>query len=415
MASAGENLGSRMTREGLLRAKALYAIVSAVVAAVALAAAGACRDFQDLKVVPQANDAPAPFSCNLVHPPGPFYLGAKPGENFDFLVAVENYDLGDRLEGGTPVYLTIGYDLDGVCTTGDGGYSCREPSWASAGHVHVDGPGGRDNSVGAELFSVNVALGAGPGAATMLTNSGHPMGGLEQAIRVSGYSGLTISTAVTVTYYAVTFHGDPDAGALYPRWNGSDAYDVIDRWLKPAEAGATPSIDEPLYQDTHAYVTEGPPGPDGASTRVLVSTLESLIAGPPPYHLRHVLMTAEIAWSNGAWVLRNGTFAGRIPIDELLYDVANVNDPTTHLPYCQDSPQYPFAKATACAYADINYSGPDGSGPDDPTQPCDGASWAWRFADSVPISLAGVRASQATPTTSCPPGKSPRDDRCGSP
>jgi hypothetical protein len=336
-----------------------------------------------------------------VHPPGAPFLGSEPGGAIDFVVTPTSYDYGDWTDGGSPAYLSIGYDLDDSCTSRDAGFTCKEPSWATA--PHGDGPGGRDNSGNAYIFNaIRFQNMAAPVASNYLSSAADV--GPVTAFRVQGYSGASVDSAVTVSYYAVTLHGGAaEEGGVYPKWDGNDAYDVIDQWLQPAEGGLDRSIDRPLYVDEKAYVTSESPS---STTAFLVSRIDELLVGAdPPFVLRQGILTAEIARVGQSWVLKNGVFQGRIPIDVMVHNLAHV--PVGGQDLCRDSPDYWMHKVTACAWADISYTGPD-----DSSQPCDAESMAWRFADSAPVVLTGITPPPPGAPDTCSPGQSPLDDHC---
>jgi hypothetical protein len=326
------------------------------------------------------------------------------GPPLDFTVAISELDLGDAIDAGAPPYLSFGYDLDGTCTSQNTGSSCIESASAMP---HVDGPGGRDNAVGQDLYNANVQNG-GVASATQLANGSRDTGVLQLAIRVKSDDPRGASGAVEVDYYGVTFHARGDGGSESPRWDGTDAWDVYNTWLAPAGDGGTYDIDRPAYRDTSAYVTSTA-APEAGAAAILVSHVDRLLlGGAPSFHLARVVMTAEVAKVDGGWVLRNGTFAGRVPIDDLLHSLTYVRDIYTNQPFCQNAGGYAVAKLVTCGYADISYLGPD-----DSSRPCDGASWAWQFPTSVPISLAGIGpALPVAVPPSCAPGGSPADDQC---
>ena len=357
-----------------------------------------CSAFEGLTLVGsrEAGSAIAPDGgCVHAEPPPSSMLGAPLGET-EFVVAMSLTDLGDAPDSGSPAYASFGYDLDDVCSTRDAGSSCIEPSWASANHA--DGPGGRDNAVGMGLYNLN-APGLEP--ATEFANSSNATGILELAIRVRNYNQIRVDGVVDVALLGV---GLPDGSV--PRWDGTDGFEAYTPWLEPPDDGEAPSLDRPRYEDKNAYVTNAG-GEDGAP--VLVARFDNVFLGAnPSFPMSQLIMTAEIVKSEtGTWSLRNGTFAGRISIDDLLHTLAFVRDEVTHDYYCRGSGSYESAKAVTCALADISLCGPD-----DGSQPCDAASWAWQFQTTA-IQLVGVlQPPPGMVLDDCPTGQSPADDRC---
>jgi hypothetical protein len=307
----------------------------------------------------------------------------------DFVVAIRRY-LFAELDGGRQA---IGFDLDGKCTgPGLDGSSCRLPSWATE---HADGPGGRDDTI--ELYYWDPqSLRAQAEQSTEVVNQGL----LTYAIRVGGYNGTKNDDEVDVAFLAVT---RSDSLSMFrpnpPMWDGSDSWTPLVEWIESTgrvEGGAKWTA---KYVSSKAYVTN-----------------DTLVA-----HLRFALGTAHFNFSeiwiqgdliegipgDGQWSLKNGIFAGRVKVDDLLADVEFSPDRASGTPYtCTDSPGYPEAKRKACALADIGSKG------DDPADLCDAVSWQWMF-DADPAKLGdNVDTTTAGTSHSCVVGKRPSDDRC---
>ncbi len=364
-----------------------------------------CADFEHLRPASRDGGGGLPVTsdvvCQPAEPPAAPVLPALFGPE-DFTVATSTFDFGDALDAGSRPYEAFGYDLDNACTSADAGNTCKHP-WASANSV--DGPGGRDNAVGAVLYDLNSQ---NANSATDFTNGGNTVGDLVLAIRVWNYNGRSLDDLVHVAIFGVKWHPSGDAGASGPIWDGTDQWDAYTAWLASPEAGATYDLDRPLFEDMAAYVTSVGPSGDAGASNLLVSKFPLLVLGAaPPLHLAQVVMTAEIVKSGGLWSLRNGTFAGRLMIDDSLHALAYIDDPETHSPFCQGQGSYALKKSLTCAVADISYKGPD-----DLSQTCDAASWAWRF-ETVPAKVDGTVPVPAPVSLPCAPGKSPTDDRCG--
>jgi hypothetical protein len=373
----------------------------AALAAIALS----CADFENLTLaIGDDGGGPDPLDGACVHavPPEPAMLTAPVGGGVEFIVAMSQTDFGDALDAGPRPYASIGYDLDNACTSQDAGSSCKEPPWANADHT--DGPGGTDNAVGMGLYDIRVQNG---GSASDLANSANATGNLELAIRVRNYNGVSVGDLVDVGIYGVVLRSTGDAGSSAPRWDGTDQFDAYTAWLAPPQDGGTYDVDQPLYEDKNAYVTNADAPGDGSSSSVLVSRFDHVFLGSAPgFPMAQVIVTAQIVKSGSAWSLRNGTFAGRIGIDDLLHSLAFGTDPLTDNPYCQGIGSYLAAKSQVCALADIGLLGPDNA-----SAACDAASWAWRF-QTAPIHLVGIAPIPPPSTLPCSPGKSPADDHC---
>jgi hypothetical protein len=309
--------------------------------------------------------------------------------DFDFTVAVRTVDLGDTAnDAGQPGFLTIGYDLDDKCTGEGQGASCIEPSWASADHE--DGPAGRDNAMGGAAYVINQAM---AGSGTQLVNRTAQIGELTMVIRIKGYNGTGADDGVDVAVYSATTASG--SSAMGPAWDGSDHWAAFTPWLKPlpdGDGGTTYSLDQPLYEDLKAYVTDG----------VLVADFDPLLVGAATYHLGKAHITGLLQKSGSAWSLVNGTVAGRLAIDDALSGLEFTENP----PICKSSVLYPAAKALVCSYADIRFAGPD-----DRSSPCDAASWAWHFEAEAAV-LDGIDLSALT--RPCPPDDSLIGETCSS-
>jgi hypothetical protein len=340
------------------------------------------------------DDAGSEVGSACVHalpPPRPVTAPSDGGS--DLVFAVRQVDTGDTDDAtGTRRFLQMGFDLDNACTANGAGFTCREPSWATADHT--DGPGGRDNAIGESLYN---ATAAGGTSATQKASSDAESGRLSMVIRVRGYNGAADDDAIEVTYYVGPFH--PEPGRPRPLWDGQDTWDANYQWLQPAtlpDGGATYDITRPKYVDSQAYV----------AGNYIVSHMETLLDGAGGFHLLKAVIALRL--TPGHTRLADGTFAGRVRIDEVLGNLAQFPAPGTTQPLCRDSPYYPALKAVACSFADISATGPD-----DGLSVCDAASWAWRIVDAEPARLGSV--SLEVPTQPCPDALSPANDHCDAP
>jgi hypothetical protein len=324
-------------------------------------------------------------------PPRPLLAGDL--GDIQFIVAERYVDLGEiDDERGTHRYRNMGYDLDNTCTGQGTASSCVEPPWAT--DDHTDGPGGRDNAVGASMHRI---LELNSGSSTEFVNSSIEAGYLAMVMRVSGYNGMTVDGQVDVAYFAATLNLlQPEP---IPVWNGEDVWHAGEAWVVPiVQPDGTQLYPGDLparYHDPGAYVTDG----------VLVSELDHLLASFGVYHLSHVVMTARVISDNGKWELQDGTFAARQGVDELVANLQYVHDPETGRYMCKNEPSYLTYKKRACARTDIRYSEPI----DDPSLPCDGVSWGWKF-ETRPVKLEGTAPIAVSPP--CEGEFSPADDSC---
>jgi hypothetical protein len=326
------------------------------VGALSFAPTGAgCHVFEGLTLDPSVDAGPSGSVCVSITEPGPPRLT---DENATAVVAVPTVTVAvgtsdpGVVDHGSDVqrYRKMGFDLDGVCTgLGDAGPSCFEPWWAKADHT--DGPGGRDNALGMDLYMSD----------SVYTGNTD----LTMVIRVRGYNGAANAEHVDVAFLVAHFSASAERSR--PLWDGNDVWNAIDQWVPD---GGT--ADSALFHDPDGYVTNG----------VLVAHLPRLlVGGDPVIPLVQAIVTARIVKdADGGWVLRDGTAAGRVRVTDLLAVPRNASGQ----PVC-DSVSYEAIKANVCSYADIRASVPN-----DPSAPCDALSWAWQFDNADPVRLRGV-------------------------
>jgi hypothetical protein len=376
------------------------ALARLVVWASATTAVCACSTFEGLAL--QDRDAGkaqdlAPRTCRhaTVQPPSP--LVSIPGED-EFVVAVRSFDFGVTDHGGTqPTADTLGFDLDGHCTGEGEGPSCREPSWADD---HPDGVDGRDNAI-AGLFA---GVDGGSEAAANQSNSVIERGLVTMLIRVRGYNRSPNDSSVQVALFgATTASGDLEHP---PVWDGNDAWKALVDWTEPKEGGVGMGVDagenasvDARYESDRAYVSNG----------VLVAHFEHAL-GALAYHFSNAWVQARISDPKAGvgWSLRDGTFAGRLRIDDALAGVEFTPNAMTGQATCTDSTNYMALKRLACRTADIGYES------DDPSAPCDAASWAWKFETAAARLSGEVAPTRATDFRQCPVASSPGGDHCSS-
>jgi len=382
--------------------------------ATALAEIAGCAELFAIdadELLPRENDASALPKCESAQPPQQAIV-PDPGQGAELWLAVRSVDFGDRIENGAPKYLQIGYDLDRTCTGHGAGPSCIEPAWATANHT--DGPGGRDNAVGALLYRGNSG---GLGSWTDEVNRLTSVGFLSSVIRIRGYRHVGgIDNSIDVSWYSGRLQ--PETGPA--AWQGNDRWVVFDRWLErvspddastpasetgvpPADAGASDDAYPPRYRATAAYVT---------TDSILVAHFREALTGSGL--LAHVVLTGRLVQDSGVWALRDATFAGRIRLTEALAVFAQVT--LDGGPLCTSSSDYANFKEDLCAYADISSVSDDGALPSGVSLPCDAMSLAWTFnAEAVTL----VDSDRWEPFRKllfkdCPLDASPAYDSCDS-
>jgi hypothetical protein len=343
-----------------------------------------------------------PGDCEHVRPPRRDAHAAA-GDEIEFVVAAREIAFGVETAAGSPRdpdqtpspnYLSFGFDLDDRCSsTPTIGNACITPSWSVD---RIDGPGGRDNSVG-ELYAML-------GVPSAINDVEIADGTLTSVVRVRGYNGKSSDDRVTVEWFAATTITHAGGRPTPPAWDGHDqwlAYDLWDSAATPADvADAEPDMAlrarRPVaqYYDDRAYVVD----------HQLVAHFPELLVAPAP--LSHALITASIRKVDDGWALHDGTVGGRMRIDAGLR-VIEVVGKATGQTVCTDSPLYLTRKKLVCSFADVSFAGPD-----DGSQPCDAASFQWRFS-ADPAELAGVvRHEGIVNPLPCPSDVSTVDESC---
>lgn len=333
-------------------------------------------------------------TCQHAEPPAS-PGGGDTGAATSFTAAIYTIDWGDGTDSaGNPRALSIGYDLDNLCTSLLDAPRCEPASWTHASIV--DGPDGIDNGIGMLLYDQGTYFGLKPFTSSFLTES--TQNG-EQAppgiIRVTGYSGYTIDPQVTVEWFV------PLAPHVKPKWDGSDAWQILNGSADAASGGGIVSH----YIDPHAYVTNYrlvahfPVG-----TPVVISNV--------PVKTVSMLVTADLVQVvQGQWELHNGIAAGVGTLSELFGDLgaltasfAGTSDAGIPNSICKNNATlYAKIKTWLCSHAD-SLEGSGGA--------CDAASFGMGFT-AKPGNV-GAIAPAAPPVMYCPPGADPTGDTCAS-
>jgi hypothetical protein len=354
---------------------------SKIIVLLAAATAWGCTStFDDLE--PAAN-------CTPAHPPDRPSTADDDLTSLDFVVAVNEYDLGE-IDRGAEVqrFRTMGFDLDQACTGQGDGPTCTNVWTTSNPPIDGDALDGRDNTQGAVLFNLrNVELGR---STSELVNSFIDSGAATTLLRVRRYNGLPNDRDVEVQVFAGTMMhtGAPLA------WQGNDEWAAVHGWVEQDERGEW-SAERPTFFDAAAYVTDG----------MLVAHLKQFrTAGAM---LSQVVITARIDQTLGL-ALAEGTMAGRAKTNDLLAGLREFPDSETGEKICIGTKNYPKHKRTVCSASDISFS-PSA----DPSSQCDATSWGFHFT-ALPAKLSG-----AVPVpwvdlfaNACEPGNFPGDDSC---
>jgi hypothetical protein len=279
-----------------------------------------------------------------------------------FATAVSKLGWGSaRDDAGSPLYRDLGFDLDDTCTDEGQGASCGEPSWANK--PHTDGTEGIDNAFGQMASS---------GGLDVLSIS--DAGATDMLLRIQDYSGTPNDEQVTLTLYYAYGTAPRDSGTRELLWDGQDPWTIARNVLVTPADGAAPSIDQPLFVDRHAYVSDW----------VLVSRLDDAVISSGPGSAAPTLLvpvrgmvlqgTLRQVRPFGSWELDDGVVGARMSITSALrlafYALAYPGMP---FPACSDPNAIPTTIRQTCGFADIAYEG------DSPQAPCDALSLGFGF------------------------------------
>lgn len=260
-----------------------------------------------------------------------------------------------------------GYDLDGHCSTAEGGAQSCEPLTATAAR---EGMHGADNAFGTEILLFLGLLDSeleARYAELQEEGFGTPL------LQVDDWNGEMNDPDVTVTFIvAIGVEGDGLAV-----WDGSDTFIPSDDWY---DAG------EPAVVDTNAYVADGR----------LVAALPDRV--PISLPLNRI---AEVPL-----VVQDGKVVARIAPDGSLSDIylfgrwsiADALDALPALGLCPDAEEYLLRQATAALTraADVRLHAAEDGG--DPLLPCSAISVQIKWESSAPATL----GTPATPELALP-------------
>jgi len=347
-------------------------------------------------------------------PPNPDGLDG----NIPFTVVQSDVDLGDAPTGDPIRYNTIGFDLDGLCTTQaqlnkNTGQECKLPSWATPSDQTnwgvPDGPNGQDNAIGANIQFIRDRTGNFSSA--NYTDS-LKKGASNAIVRVERYNGQPNDDSVSVTILTAGPFDAFTKGAT-PKWDGTDKWPVNS---SSYDKGTT----TPSFVDSNAYVSNGKlvASLNTAGLRLLVS----LVQGSTPAYLTMILRRAYAVCDlkpstlgRWGWTLENCTLAGAWRADDLLHQIAQFPDILTGAHLCRPAPgsaggTYLVFKGSICNKVDLFYN------INDPTAVyCDAMSIGVKF-NTVPGDAGDTyNVLPVNDTALCPPGQRPSDDSCQPP
>ena len=380
-----------------MRARTLALAAVAVVAIGAAAGGLACESALGVDFGAQHLSA-----CTPATPPAS-NGGADTGTNVAFTAIVSSVDWGDTDDAdGHARARSIGYDLDGRCTSQFDQPPCEPATWT--GVEVIDGVNGIDNAIGMLLHDQMEAFGAMPFVSTKQTALLQSGTAAPPAMfRVSDYSGGTDDGVVTVEWLVPVALGSPPTGKDDVFSIASGTADAM------GDGGAVVSryVDHAAYIQASTLVAHFPSGPPLVISDVPVKTTDTLL-------------TAQVEEvGNNHFALHQGILAGHGSLPNLFDVLAALSSifvvgppnpdasPDAAAPFavCKDTPTiYPHVKAWLCGHADWTTTG----GPS-----CDAASFGVAF--DTQSAQVGPIAPPPQKVMYCKPGEDPAGETCDTP
>ncbi len=304
---------------------------------------------------------------------------ADDGGSIDFVTAMRAIGLDEK-----DFEVTLGLDLDGVCTCEDGAPpTCDQP----AGPL-CDGPGGIDNAVGiifATVYDLSSKV-ISSGQLSAAANAGQ----WTNLVRVTGYNGKPDDAKVSALIYMTQ---GVNAGMPKPLWDGNDAWPIDDTSLADPQ-----NPDSALIHTEDGHVTGG----------VLVLRIASepiRIRGPlfeMDLDLTDVVVRAKLVADGASYKLTEGVIGGTWTLAKAFPGLGSIRY-AGGSKLCTDDANYVGVKSALCGDADIRGDGAAGA--------CDALSFGATFS-SDPAKLGGVVPAAGPPADACAADKDPAADGC---
>jgi hypothetical protein len=288
-------------------------------------------------------------------------------------------------DGGKPSYKDIGFDLDDTCTGEGQGDSCIEPAWATA--PHTDGQGGVDNAWGPYW------------AGDLRLEASTP----RMLFRVSSYSGRSDDEQVEVSLYVglrvAPRTGDGDGGSL-PLWDGNDRFNIMRESLAPS---AAPNVDEPLYRDEQAYVSNWTLV--AHFPKAIWSTNNAVVIYPF-LPASQMVLAGLLTHEGEQWAMQDVVVDMRIRFNDVLaFDARFPDNLVPGEIICQNSYDYLRARRDICSWVDISFV------PGPRSARCDAVSSGELF-QAKQVLFGHVLLPAQVPAMTCAPGIDPATDSC---
>lgn len=305
----------------------------------------------------------------------------------NLILAVRLLDFAEKVP---PSESTVGFDIDGSCTCIDAPGEVCKP-WKPRSTL-CDGPGGRDNSF-PRLLQTLVTFGFAQSSAQLSQTLEN--GDFTLLLRIRGWNLQPNDPEVSVSFY--TSSGTTKA----PEWTGKDVWNVLDNTV------ANGSIDQPVLQDTNAYVSDGNlvaslPTFDLNDKKVVIQLNERFGLA-----LSGARIVGKLESLAGAYRIFGGTLVGTWRDRDFFTQVATIKDPLDATKtVCTDNALYPQVKANFCDIADLAGNSADLSGV------CASTSIAMSF-NAQEARLGQITMLPPPNTSTCSAATNPAQDGCG--
>jgi hypothetical protein len=328
-----------------------------------------------------------------------------PGGTQEIVGVMSSIQLGDAFnDPNNPptLYRTLGFDMDGKCTTLTTlktATECHIPSYSGGA---LDGPDGRDNAVGQIVQLTRNILGDKLFSSDIYSKQ-LQQGVTNVLVRVQDFNGeanddqVTVTTLVSAPFLATN--------AAPPQWMGADIWPISSDSYKAD--GTTP-----LFQDKLAYVVNNQVVVSlQAADLKLVVGLSDLVK----INLDLVLHGAEIvcdlqktAVGHWGWQANHCVLGARWLADDLIRQLSHFGDPgqAAGTPLCTDSNLYSTFKKNICGLIDITDNGVASTGTD-----CNALSMGLVF-DMEPALIGNVYPVDPIGEKCIKPGTQPSLDSC---
>jgi len=287
--------------------------------------------------------------CTLAQPFEPPKERNVPGSK-ELTFVVRRVDVGDgSVDDGGLTPEVFGYDVDGMCSTTPARSPCVNE------FAPLDGPGGRDNALGAVFQRIRGKYEYFPWTVDIMNKQVQEGRPAPQALfRIRNYGGDRNDDDVEVDWLLPAEKPQDEAQSTQPpTWTSADEWAVLPAVFTPAAAascgagGAAAPSEQQSRTSVKAYVTNQhlvARFPDGMPVRFWV--FEVPMAG--------AVMTADLVFDveSRAFEMRNGIISGRAPTSALLHEIPKIQKLLDIEAQCRSNPLLGETRDFICQSAD---------------------------------------------------------------